>query len=662
MKKHIALLVVISLFLVLPTLGERDVPFTKIVDLVEIKTVEDHHAREYPLPVYVKKGPNYESEDWSVEVSIAPRQSMKWQGGAGIEENKDKFFKVAVHIAIKAEGEDPEEFDSYLNCELRNCDADAEDWRLFWDKAGEDRADKAGQTFDEDHPLIMEKEYFKVTLELVNFTPAMEYCDTDEEIYINCESDADCIIFMDALTLKFTVDHSCDKCYTDGLEDLREGEDLFKDAADIDDYKEAIDKYEEARAKFADAQKQFEKVAAREAETCEDSIEKCDEEIDNLEGITKLRTRLLYIVVVIAVIAGIGVLYKKIGKRGKPKPKRVPEGLALKVQNAETGEEISLKVGKFDKIGRLRQQAGSELGIIPFEMLYRGKVCLPTKTVEECGLTDGAVVEIVPLKKELLERRYREGTITGKEYKDFKRELTRGPPPRVPKPGPSITFEGRAFDISKGSVAIGRGDKADIKIPDTERLVSRIHAKVYRDGKGQYWVEDNNSANGTFIYKDGKYQRIKKWALQNGDRIVLCHDPKGGKEFSLTFESGAGIGAPGEAARETRMPGMPGAAEIVVEGRTILLTKQVTTIGRGEDADIRVTDPESLVSRIHAKVYRDGKGQYWVEDNNSANGTFILKDGKYQRIKKFALYDGDTIALYYDASKGPHITLQFRKK
>lgn len=44
-------------------------------------------------------------------------------------------------------------------------------------------------------------------------------------------------------------------------------------------------------------------------------------------------------------------------------------------------------------------------------------------------------------------------------------------------------------------------------------------------------------------------------------------------------------------------------------------------VGRGHDADIRVTDIS--VSRFHARINRDVDGHFYVEDNKSKFGTLI---------------------------------------
>lgn len=49
--------------------------------------------------------------------------------------------------------------------------------------------------------------------------------------------------------------------------------------------------------------------------------------------------------------------------------------------------------------------------------------------------------------------------------------------------------------------------------------------------------------------------------------------------------------------------------------------KNYIRVGRGHDADIRVTDIS--VSRYHARINRNDDGDYFVEDNKSKFGTLV---------------------------------------
>lgn len=73
-------------------------------------------------------------------------------------------------------------------------------------------------------------------------------------------------------------------------------------------------------------------------------------------------------------------------------------------------------------------------------------------------------------------------------------------------------------------------------------------------------------------------------------------------------------------------------------GKTFALTTAVTTLGRDSTASVLL--PQSEVSRLHARIVRDG-GTYVLEDLASANGTFVNGD----RTSRRPLRAGDRIQL-----------------
>jgi pSer/pThr/pTyr-binding forkhead associated (FHA) protein len=240
--------------------------------------------------------------------------------------------------------------------------------------------------------------------------------------------------------------------------------------------------------------------------------------------------------------------------------------------------------------------------------------------------------------------------------KTLKKAVTRIELPTISgkKTEAKITVNGKSYNLTGSPLTVGRCKDADIRIDDPDQVVSRVHAKIFKDS-GQYWIEDMNSRHGTFVYQNNQYKKIQKWALYDGDVIVLCYDPKKGKGLPLMF----GTVKNGKPVK-TKIAGKE--AEVIVGGKRIPLTKKIMTIGRSDKADIRIDDPYQLVSRMHSQILKDDSGQYWVEDTNSKHGTFVYQNGQYKKILKWALYDGDVIVLCHDVEGGKEFPIKFRKQ
>jgi hypothetical protein len=123
----------------------------------------------------------------------------------------------------------------------------------------------------------------------------------------------------------------------------------------------------------------------------------------------------------------------------------------------------------------------------------------------------------------------------------------------VMKSGPT---PGKAFDLDKDEVFIGRDINNDVVINDSE--VSRRHARLTRQAEG-YLLEDLGSTNGTFVNGE---RLTRPYPLRPGETIML------GENVSLTYEGSyydpdaTIVGAPGPAAqaepvRETYVPPTP---------------------------------------------------------------------------------------------------------
>ncbi|MBN2561631.1 MAG: SpoIIE family protein phosphatase [Phycisphaerae bacterium] len=85
-------------------------------------------------------------------------------------------------------------------------------------------------------------------------------------------------------------------------------------------------------------------------------------------------------------------------------------------------------------------------------------------------------------------------------------------------------------EVAKSEVIIGRDAACDIPLEDS--ITSRYHARLYRDEREQYWLEDLHSKNGTLINK----KPITTSRVHSGDRISI-----GACCLTLTTESAPSV-------------------------------------------------------------------------------------------------------------------------
>src|SRR5207244_1370977 len=102
----------------------------------------------------------------------------------------------------------------------------------------------------------------------------------------------------------------------------------------------------------------------------------------------------------------------------------------------------------------------------------------------------------------------------------------------------------------QGRTKKGYGHPPEIGILDTERYLSKHHARILKDGKGRCWIEDLGSLNGTAMSHDGgrTYRQIpgfKREKLTDGDVVALGYKPGRGPYMTIAFTGGRPRGAPG---------------------------------------------------------------------------------------------------------------------
>lgn len=93
----------------------------------------------------------------------------------------------------------------------------------------------------------------------------------------------------------------------------------------------------------------------------------------------------------------------------------------------------------------------------------------------------------------------------------------------------SSWMHGKRYDISEGTLTIGRSAQADITLPSNH--LSRRHAQLQRTGNA-VMLQDMASMNGTFVNGN----RVKKVPIKHGDQLrfdtftFLVEGPHEGQE------------------------------------------------------------------------------------------------------------------------------------
>ncbi len=83
-----------------------------------------------------------------------------------------------------------------------------------------------------------------------------------------------------------------------------------------------------------------------------------------------------------------------------------------------------------------------------------------------------------------------------------------------------LIADGGQISISKRDGALGREDFRSLVVPSKANLISREHVRLNYEN-GEYYIEDQNSTNGTKI-NGSRISGRDRFSLKDGDKIVLA--------------------------------------------------------------------------------------------------------------------------------------------
>jgi pSer/pThr/pTyr-binding forkhead associated (FHA) protein len=181
--------------------------------------------------------------------------------------------------------------------------------------------------------------------------------------------------------------------------------------------------------------------------------------------------------------------------------------------------------------------------------------------------------------------------------------------------------EGEWIRLRRDVTVIGRSE-GEILIPHETEMSGR-HLAISRlsdKDRFRWFLNDLDSRNGSFA-------RISKTILRHGQEMLL-----GGKRYKFNAANVAATVTPESGAQATRAfqsvqatDLIPSLVEITPrgEGQRLFLKQQENWIGRDASLCSVVLANDMLVSPRHAKIFKDAKGIWYLENAGSRNGTWM---------------------------------------
>jgi len=88
-------------------------------------------------------------------------------------------------------------------------------------------------------------------------------------------------------------------------------------------------------------------------------------------------------------------------------------------------------------------------------------------------------------------------------------------------------------------------------------------------------------------------------------------------------------------------------AEILLGSHEAKMPNTVYIVGRSGKADIQLSHAGSSMSGLHLALHVKGQ-RYFIEDNNSTNGTYLFQDGRWKKITEETEISSDTALMLGD--------------
>lgn len=213
--------------------------------------------------------------------------------------------------------------------------------------------------------------------------------------------------------------------------------------------------------------------------------------------------------------------------------------------------------------------------------------------------------------------------------------------------------------LDKEVITVGRKPGNDIQIDNL--AVSGFHAKIMHEA-GQYFIEDLNSTNGTFIGR----KRVSRCALRNNDDITIGkHTLVFMSEVPETVESADAtvrvktrpldgtvlLSARQRVKLSERVEGINPTVEARIGALTVVsgatyrqvyeLREKLTTIGKADSAGIKLKgffapDVAALINRVRDEyiITPPGGGKKPLVNGKPVEGRQVLHDGDVLDVGK----------------------------